>query len=110
MPDHDDAIRRTYTNIVFANEMVLVPTSPDYCPELDEEALASYRRWLPERRMVGIDASGLIRMNGALRCITMNLPTRAYIDFLNLDLNDFCVTIRDNEYCFTLSLIVNKYL
>ncbi len=25
--------------------------------------------------MVGIDASGLIRMKGALRCITMNVPS-----------------------------------
>ncbi len=75
MPDHDDGTWRTYTNIVFANGVVLVPIYPDYCPELDEEALAIYRRLLPDRQIVGIDASGLIKMNGALRCITMNLPT-----------------------------------
>ncbi len=74
MPDHDDGVWRTYTNIVFANGVLLVPVYPDYCPELDKVALAFYRRLLPDRRVVGIDASGLIRMKGALRCVTMNVP------------------------------------
>ncbi len=75
MPNHDDGVWRTYTNVVFANEVLLVPLYPDYCPELDVVALATYRRLLPDRRVVGIDASQLIRMNGALRCITMNVPS-----------------------------------
>lgn len=75
MPDHDDGFWRTYTNLIFANEVVMVPVYPDYCPELDEIALALFRKLLPDRRVVGIDASELIKMNGALRCITMNVPT-----------------------------------
>lgn len=75
MPNHDDGIWRTYTNIVFANDVLLVPVYPDYCPDLDEVALATYRRLLPHLRVVGIDASQLIRMNGALHCITMNVPS-----------------------------------
>lgn len=75
MPDHNDGVWRTYTNIVFANGVVLVPTYPDYCPDLDEVALDFYRNLLPGRKVVGVDASGLIRMNGALRCITMNIPS-----------------------------------
>ena len=74
MPPHDDGVWRTYTNIVLANEVVLVPIYPDHSPDLDREALAIYRRLLPDRRVVGIDASGLIRMNGALRCVTLNIP------------------------------------
>lgn len=75
MPDHDDGFWRTYTNIIFANEVVMVPVYPDYCPDLDETALALFRKLLPDRRVIGIDASELIKMNGALRCITMNVPT-----------------------------------
>jgi len=74
MPDHDDGFWRTYTNLIFANEAVLVPVYPEYCPELDQIALEQYRRLLPDRRIIGIDASELIKMNGALRCITMNVP------------------------------------
>ncbi len=75
MPDHDDGFWRTYTNIVFANDVLLVPVYPDYCPDLDQTALATYRRLLPDMRVVGIDCSRLIKMNGALRCITMNVPS-----------------------------------
>ena len=75
MPDHDDGVWRTYTNIVFANDVLLVPVYPDYCPDMDQAALATYRRLLPDRKVVGIDCSRLIKMNGALRCITMNVPS-----------------------------------
>ena len=74
MPDHNDGVWRTYTNVVFANGVLLVPIYPDYCPELDKTALEFYRRQLPNHKVVGIDASRLITMNGALRCITMNIP------------------------------------
>ncbi len=74
MPVAEDQVWRTYTNIVLANGVVLVPTYPDHCPDLDTEALDLYRRLLPDRRAVGIDASGLITMRGALRCVTMNVP------------------------------------
>lgn len=75
MPDHGDGVWRTYTNIVFANGVLLVPIYPDYCPEMDKAALATYRRLLPDMKVVGIDCSRLIKMNGALRCITMNVPS-----------------------------------
>ncbi len=74
MPDHDDGFWRTYTNVVFANGVLLVPVYPAYCPDLDETALAFYRGLLPDRKVVGIDTSELIKMNGALRCLTMNVP------------------------------------
>lgn len=74
MPPHDDGVWRTYTNIIMANGVILVPIYPDHCPDLDREALATYRRLMPNKRIVGVDASGLIKMNGALRCITMNIP------------------------------------
>jgi len=77
MPDHADDVWRTYTNVVFANDVLLVPVYPAYCPELDQQALDLYRRLLPGRQVVGIDASELIRMRGALRCITMNIPRGA---------------------------------
>ncbi|MFH2052176.1 MAG: agmatine deiminase family protein [bacterium] len=84
MPAAEDEVWRTYTNIVMANGVVLVPIYPDHCPDLDTEALELYRRLLPDRRVVGIDASGLITMRGALRCITMNIPAgsrRGAVDF-----------------------------
>jgi len=74
-PDPADGFWRSYTTAVFANGVVLVPTYPDYCPELDAEALATYRRLLPDRQVVGLDASRLIRSHGTLRDVTLNIPT-----------------------------------
>lgn len=77
MPDHNDGVWRSYTNVVFANGVVLVPIYPDYCPELDEQALALYRRLLPDRQIVGVDASQLVLVNGNLRCVTANVAVGA---------------------------------
>ncbi len=74
MPDHDDGLWRTYTAIVFANEVVLVPQFPDYCPDLDATALEIYRKLLSSRRIVGIDVSDLVAENTTLRSLTLNVP------------------------------------
>ncbi len=73
MPPHDDGLWRTYTNVIYANGRLLVPTYPDVCPELDREALEIYTRLLPDWEIVAIDASDLIRRNGSLHCVTLNL-------------------------------------
>ncbi len=74
MPPRTDGVWRTYTNVVYANGVLLVPTYPNYCPELDAKAMQFYRELLPCREVVGVDASGLIRLSGALRCVSMNVP------------------------------------
>ena len=80
MPPHDDGVWRTYTNVVFANDVLLVPAYPSVCPDLDTRARDIYAELLPGWNVVGIDCEGLIAMNGALRCITMNLPRVARMD------------------------------
>jgi agmatine/peptidylarginine deiminase len=74
MPPHDDGIWRTYTNVVFANGVLLVPAYPDVCPELDAQAREVFARLLPSWRVVSVDCSSLIRRDGALHCVTMGLP------------------------------------
>ncbi len=74
MPPHDDGIWRTYTNVVFANGVLLVPAYPDKCPDLDAKAREVFARLLPDWRVVSVDCSSLIRRNGALHCVTMGLP------------------------------------
>lgn len=62
---------RTYTNSVFVNGTVIVPT---YRPEVDAPALALYEELLPGYNIVGIDVDNsnelLIALNGAIHCIT----------------------------------------
>jgi len=80
LPNHTDGIWRSYTNVIMANGVVLVPIYPNYCPDLDAWALAFYRQHYPERNIVGVDASILARQGGGLRGVTMNVPVGASLN------------------------------
>lgn len=68
---HNGGYYRTFTNAVFINKTVLVPT---YRPEVDEPALARWQELLPGYNIVGIDVDNagenLISLLGAIHCIT----------------------------------------
>lgn len=73
MPGNHGGVWRTYTNVVFANGVLFVPT---YGPEEDlsrKRAFAAYRRLLPTWRIVPVDSRRVIESAGALHCVTMNL-------------------------------------
>jgi len=61
---------RTYTNSIFINKTILVPT---YREQYDTTALRIYREALPGYRVVGIDcdesSGNIIAQSGALHCI-----------------------------------------
>jgi len=65
-PDHGGNYR-TYTNAVFVNKTVLVPT---YEVKYDTTALRIYRENLPGYNVVGINCNSIISSLGALHCIT----------------------------------------
>ncbi|HEY3385648.1 MAG TPA: agmatine deiminase family protein [Saprospiraceae bacterium] len=58
---------RTYTNSVFVNKTVLVPT---YEERYDTTALRIYRENLPGYNVVGINCNSIIGSLGAIHCIT----------------------------------------
>jgi agmatine/peptidylarginine deiminase len=62
---------RTYTNAVFVNNTVILPT---YRTEYDTTALRIWQESLPGYRIVGIDCddnnSNIISQSGAIHCIT----------------------------------------
>ncbi len=59
----------TYANFLFVNGAVLVPT---YNVPTDTEALAIFKQTFPQREIIPIDCSILIRQHGSLHCITMH--------------------------------------
>ncbi len=75
MPSHGDGNWRTYTNVIYANGVVLVPQYPDTDPELDKVALRVFQETLPDWKVVGIDCSKLITKRGALHCISRQVPS-----------------------------------
>ena len=65
-PDNNGEYR-TYTNSIFVNKTLLVPT---YEERYDTTALRIYREALPGYNVVGIDCNDIIPAFGALHCIT----------------------------------------
>ena len=73
MPERTGETWRTYTNVIYANGVLLVPRYPDVDePEL-EEALKLYKNLLPDWQVIAVDCSRLITSCGALHCVSMNL-------------------------------------
>lgn len=61
----------SYANFLIVNGAVLVPTYDD---PADEEALRIIQSGFPDRDIIGIPCLPLIRQNGSLHCITMQIP------------------------------------
>ncbi len=61
---------RTYTNSVFVNKTVIVPT---YEYRYDTTALRIYREALPGYNIVGIDCNAIITSLGAIHCIAKEI-------------------------------------
>ncbi len=74
MPSHADGNWRSYTNVIFANDALLVPQYPSTDRELDAAALRVFREALPDWKVIGIDCDSLIKKRGALHCISRQLP------------------------------------
>lgn len=66
MPKYDGNTY-SYTNSVFVNNLVMVPV---YNKPEDEEALAIYRKLLPNHIIQSFDCRNIISANGAIHCIT----------------------------------------
>jgi agmatine/peptidylarginine deiminase len=73
MPPRRAPFGGTYTNVLFANGVLLVPTWPEAPEETEQEALDVFRELLPDWKVVGIDCRDLAHMKGALHCLSMNL-------------------------------------
>ena len=72
MEDDGYRLPATYANFVILNGAVLVPTYQQ--PDNDEQAKAVIAKAFPDRDIIGIDASTVVRQHGSLHCLTMQFP------------------------------------
>ncbi|MFK7808173.1 MAG: agmatine deiminase family protein [Saprospiraceae bacterium] len=61
---------RTYSNAVFVNKTILVPT---YEQQFDEVALGIWEEAMPGYNVVGINSNAIIPLSGAIHCITKEI-------------------------------------
>jgi len=60
----------SYANFVIINGAIIVPT---YNDSNDKEALKIFKKFFPNRDIIGLDASVLIRERGSIHCSCMNI-------------------------------------
>lgn len=65
---------RSYCGVLFCNGIVLVPSYSDVNPATEEQALAVYRRLLPNEHIVPIGCDSLAPKRGVLHCIGIGVP------------------------------------
>ena len=66
---------RSYTNVIMANGVLLMPSFSGVDPEIEARAEAVYRSSLPEGWVVKrINCDKLVSLNGQLHCISYNIP------------------------------------
>ena len=63
-----------YTNVIFANDLVLIPTYKSDSPALVNRAIQTYRRLLPGKEIDTIDMTTMQKLEGALHCLSINVP------------------------------------
>jgi hypothetical protein len=72
-PRGKDYFGGSYTNVLFANGVLLVPSWPNVPRETEDQVMATYRRLLPGWDVVGIDVGDLMSYGGVLRCVSLPL-------------------------------------
>jgi agmatine deiminase len=69
-----DRLAASYANAYLANGLVVVPLLDE---RTDDEALATYERVCPDRRVVGVPAREILLGGGNIHCITQQVPDPA---------------------------------
>lgn len=72
MYDDGDRLPATYANFVIINDAVIVPSYDQ--PAKDRLAAEIIGKAFPDREIISIDASTVVRQHGSLHCITMQYP------------------------------------
>lgn len=70
--ENRERLPATYANFLIMNDAVLYPTYRQ--PSNDLAASRVLQQAFPDREIVGIDCSPLIRQHGSLHCVTMQYP------------------------------------
>lgn len=84
MPPPRGEFWRSYTNAIYANGVVLVPSFSGVAPALEAEAFRVWRAALPGWELRSIPADAVARRGGLLHCLSQTLP--GYLELPELPL------------------------
>ena len=66
-----------YTNVILANNLLLMPKFDSDPPAIVQNAIATYQRLLPGYTVKTIDMTSMKALQGSLHCLSLNLPEHA---------------------------------
>ncbi|WP_143543789.1 agmatine deiminase family protein [Rhodopirellula sp. MGV] len=78
MPRPFDGCFPTYTNVIFANGVLLVPSYQSASNDSLADAMTTYQMLLPDWEVIPIDSTSLCVNGGALHCVVSNLGRTTY--------------------------------
>lgn len=71
----NERLPATYANFLIINGAVLVPV---YNDKNDSKAVEIFKDIFPDRDIIAVDCTTLIKQHGSLHCVTMQYPKREY--------------------------------
>jgi len=74
MPLRTQGKWRSYTNVLYVNGTLLVPSYRDVPLEVESAAVDVFRKALPDWHIERIDCTDVIEDEGALHCLAFNIP------------------------------------
>ncbi len=77
IPPRDGNTWSTYTNAIFTDRMVLIPTMKSDGNQYIQQAVETYHRLLPGHHLATIDITSMKKLQGSLHCMSLNLPAIA---------------------------------
>ena len=64
----------TFTNVIFANDLVILPSFDDNPRAYVERAVAVYKSVLPDHTIKVINTTSLKKLEGSVHCMSINVP------------------------------------
>lgn len=77
IPPREGRSWSAFTNIIIANDLVLVPTYNSDPQPLVAQAIQLYQKLLPDHQIKTVDISSFKLLQGELHCLSLNLPKNA---------------------------------
>lgn len=84
MPIRNGRYWSPFTNIIRANNLILIPRYASDPPEMVANAIATYQKFLPEAIVKTVDMTSMQKLEGALHCMSINIPAKAKLPLQRL--------------------------
>ncbi|MEL7497046.1 MAG: agmatine deiminase family protein [Planctomycetota bacterium] len=74
IPPREGKFWSPYTNVILANDLLLMPVYQNDSREISRRAIETYQRLLPDVTVETIDMTSMKKLEGALHCMSINIP------------------------------------